>query len=155
MIRRLVRVALKFAVVGGAAAGAAKVLDRLRSGASNPAVVAPWPPIPEPSDAAVAPAAPVSPSEPDGSSPGVEATASASGTEASGTEATGAEANGAHLWADPDEEGTCPASHPIKAKLGSGVFHLPGMANYDRTKADRCYPDDATAEADGLRQAKR
>lgn len=57
-------------------------------------------------------------------------------------------------WVEPEDE-TCPASHPVKAKLSSGVFHLPGMMHYDRTKPDRCYPDPASAEADGLRQAKR
>ncbi len=57
-------------------------------------------------------------------------------------------------WLEPDDH-ACPPSHPVKAKLASGVFHLPGMTNYDRTKPDRCYADPATAEADGLRQAKR
>ncbi len=57
-------------------------------------------------------------------------------------------------WTEP-EDGECPASRPVKAKLSSGVFHLPGMMHYDRTNADRCYPDAAAAEADGLRQAKR
>ena len=61
----------------------------------------------------------------------------------------------AETWLLPDDDSACPASHPVKAKLGSGVFHLPGMMHYDRTKPDRCYPDAASAEADGLRQAKR
>ncbi len=65
------------------------------------------------------------------------------------------DADEAVAWVDPDDEGECPTSHPLKAKLSSGVFHLPGMANYERTKADRCYPDEAAAEADDLRQAKR
>lgn len=59
------------------------------------------------------------------------------------------------IWLPPGGDSTCPASHPVKAKLASGVFHLPGMMHYDRTKPDRCYPDAASAEADGLRQAKR
>ena len=50
---------------------------------------------------------------------------------------------------------TCPASHPVKAKLASGIFHVPGGASYDRTRPDRCYLDAATAEGDGLRPAKR
>ena len=58
-------------------------------------------------------------------------------------------------WVAPDDEGTCPASHPVKAKLSSQLFHLPGMFAYERTNADRCYPDEASAEADGLRKAKR
>jgi hypothetical protein len=57
-------------------------------------------------------------------------------------------------WVEPTA-GVCPATHPVKAKLASKIFHLPGMANYERTKPDRCYADAATAEADGLRQAKR
>lgn len=57
-------------------------------------------------------------------------------------------------WVDADD-GACPASHPVKAKLRSRVFHLPGMVHYDRTNADRCYRDGAAAEGDGFRQAKR
>lgn len=57
-------------------------------------------------------------------------------------------------WISPDE-GSCPASHPIKAKESSGIFHVPGGLAYDRTVPDRCYPDVAAAEADGYRQAKR
>lgn len=57
-------------------------------------------------------------------------------------------------WMDP-VEGSCPASHPVKAKLASGIYHLPGGLSYDRTKPDRCYLDAPAAEADGLRAAKR
>ena len=57
-------------------------------------------------------------------------------------------------WVEPTG-GVCPTSHPVKAKLASKIFHLPGMANYDRTNPDRCYVDAAAAEADGLRAAKR
>ena len=48
-----------------------------------------------------------------------------------------------------------PPSHPVKGKLASKIYHLPGMLNYGRTNPDRCYPDAAAAEADGLRAAKR
>ena len=57
-------------------------------------------------------------------------------------------------WVDPVAE-ACPASHPVKAKLRSGIFHEPGGASYDRTVPDRCYRDAAAAEADGLRRAQR
>jgi hypothetical protein len=57
-------------------------------------------------------------------------------------------------WVDPDD-GACPSSHPVKAKLASGIFHEPGGANYERTKADRCYVSAAAAAADDLRPAKR
>ena len=57
-------------------------------------------------------------------------------------------------WVEPVGD-ACPTSHPVKAKLSSKIFHLPGMANYERTNPDRCYLDAAEAEADGLRPAKR
>ena len=57
-------------------------------------------------------------------------------------------------WVEPKVDGSCPATHPIKAKLASGIYHRPGGANYTRTKPDRCYVDEAAAEADGLRSSK-
>jgi hypothetical protein len=55
---------------------------------------------------------------------------------------------------DPNADGTCPVTHPVKAKLTSGIYHVPGGANYDRTKPDRCYVDEAAAMSDGLRRSK-
>ena len=49
----------------------------------------------------------------------------------------------------------CPTTHPVKAKLSSMLYHLPGMAAYNRTRPDRCYVDGASAEADGFIKAKR
>ena len=57
-------------------------------------------------------------------------------------------------WVD-SSDGSCPADHPVKAKLASGIFHEPGGANYARTNADRCYLSPEAAVADGLRPAKR
>lgn len=57
-------------------------------------------------------------------------------------------------WVDPIE-GVCPTTHPVKGKLASRIFHLPGMLNYARATPDRCYRDAPAAEADGLRPAKR
>ncbi|MFA5884837.1 MAG: hypothetical protein WDA60_13365 [Acidimicrobiia bacterium] len=57
-------------------------------------------------------------------------------------------------WVGPDGD-HCPLSHPVKAKLASGIFHSPGGQMYDRTVPDRCYRDPAAAEADGLRASKR
>jgi hypothetical protein len=56
---------------------------------------------------------------------------------------------------EPGADASCPPTHPVKAKLASGIFHVPGGGNYERTKPDRCYVDAAAAEADGLRAAKR
>lgn len=55
-------------------------------------------------------------------------------------------------WAEP-VDGACPPGFPIKGKLSSGIFHVPGGRNYDRTKADRCYRDAAAAIEDGMRAA--
>lgn len=64
------------------------------------------------------------------------------------------EVTGIEPWVEP-EDGACPASHPVKAKLASGIFHVPGGLSYERTRPDRCYLDADAATADGLRQAKR
>jgi hypothetical protein len=56
--------------------------------------------------------------------------------------------------ADPNEDGSCPLSHPVKGKLSSGIYHVPGGANYDRTVADRCYANEDAAVSDGLRRSK-
>jgi hypothetical protein len=58
-------------------------------------------------------------------------------------------------WVEPAESGACPANHPVKAKLASGIYHVPGGANYARTQPDRCYLSTEAAEADGLRPSKR
>ena len=47
-----------------------------------------------------------------------------------------------------------PATAHVVAKLASGICHVPGGANYTRTKADRCYLSAEAAEADGLRPSK-
>ncbi|MGI8664341.1 MAG: hypothetical protein ACR2LQ_14195 [Acidimicrobiales bacterium] len=57
-------------------------------------------------------------------------------------------------WVDPKGD-ICPKSHPVKAKLSSGIFQVVGNFAYDRTKPDRCYKDEAAALNDGLRAAKR
>ncbi len=50
--------------------------------------------------------------------------------------------------------GACPDDRPIKANDNSGIYHVPGGRFYERTNPDRCYPDEASAEADGYRRAK-
>ena len=51
-------------------------------------------------------------------------------------------------------DGSCPPSHPVKGKLTSGIYHVPGGLSYERTRADHCYVDAEAAEADGLRRSK-
>ena len=57
-------------------------------------------------------------------------------------------------WREPID-GACPDGYLIKAKVASGIFHVPGGLAYDRTKPDRCYPSPEAAMADGFRAAKR
>jgi hypothetical protein len=61
----------------------------------------------------------------------------------------------ADAFVEPSADGECPLTHPVKAKLASGIYHVPGGGNYERTKPDRCYSTAEAAEADGLRPAKR
>jgi hypothetical protein len=49
----------------------------------------------------------------------------------------------------------CPDGYPIKAKVASGIYHLPGMVNYARTRPDRCYASEEAAVEDGFVKAKR
>ena len=67
--------------------------------------------------------------------------------------AVGAVATARPAWIAP-EDGACPLSHPVKANGNSGIYHVPGGQFYARTRAERCYVDATTAEADGYRAAK-
>jgi len=67
---------------------------------------------------------------------------------------TAAESGGSgQAWVEPND-GACPLSHPVKANANSGIYHVPGGRFYERTQAERCYVDAASAEADGYRAAK-
>ena len=41
-------------------------------------------------------------------------------------------------WIMPISDDLCPQSHPVKAKLSSRIFHIPGGQNYARCRPDRC-----------------
>lgn len=56
-------------------------------------------------------------------------------------------------WVEP-VDGGCPDGFPIKANANSGIYHVPGGRFYNRTVPERCYADEASAEADGYRRAK-
>jgi len=66
----------------------------------------------------------------------------------------GTAGNGRSPWVPP-VDGACPPGYPVKAKLASHVYHVPGGSSYARTTPDRCYASGADAEADGFRAAKR
>lgn len=62
--------------------------------------------------------------------------------------------HGEAAWAEPGEDGSCPAGFPVKVKESSGIYHLPDGRFYERTNADRCYVDAPAAESDGYRRSK-
>jgi hypothetical protein len=76
------------------------------------------------------------------------------GTAAASAPAPAQSGTSAAPYVDPNDDGSCPLGHPVKAKLKSGIYHVEGGANYDRTRADRCYVDEHAAERDGLRRSK-
>lgn len=97
------------------------------------------------------PGAPESPPEwPDFAPAAPESNGAAPASEPAATP----EASGSTAWMPPLDDGSCPPDHKIKAKDSSGIFHVPGGRFYDRTKPDRCYASEASAEGDGYRRSK-
>jgi len=56
-------------------------------------------------------------------------------------------------WVEPVND-SCPAGYEVKVKESSGIYHVAGMRNYERTNPDRCYPSTEAAETDGFRASK-
>lgn len=163
MLRRSFRYGLTVGVVLGLAFAVAKVLGGRRTSEPEPAPLPAtrWPPL-EP-DPDLVPASRSTDLQPDPEAPkpsaarrapAKKATKKATGTAAKKATGRTTKAGAANAWVEPTGD-VCPTSHPVKAKLSSKIFHLPGMLNYDRTRPDRCYRDGGSAEADGLRPAKR
>ena len=142
MIRRLLRIGLLLGLLGGVAFALARLLGHQGSERLAPPRGAgePWPRLS--SDPTTA-APPIGRLIADPAAPGPDAPV-----------VEEAVVTPEERWVEPTG-GVCPTSHPVKAKLSSKIFHLPGMANYERTTPDRCYADASGAEADGLRPAKR
>lgn len=131
-VRRVLRGA---ALVTSLGATAASILRRRR--ARDAAEVRPvgapeWPPLTDPVEPATSTA------------PGAFA-AVAPGSDA---------AEGLAAWVDP-VDGACPLTHPVKGNASSQIYHVPGSRFYDMTIPERCYRDEAAAEADGMRAPKR
>lgn len=171
MVRRSFRVGLRMGLLAGLAAAVVKTVQarRDRPTGAGETVPATWPPLeqeatPVPAadtpaaivDQAVVPALEVEEVTP----PPVRKSApkKAPGTKKAARPAKAAKKTkapgGATAWVEPTGS-VCPPSHPVKAKLSSRLFHLPGMFAYARTVPDRCYRSEGDAEADGLRKAKR
>ncbi len=62
--------------------------------------------------------------------------------------------DGSPRWRPPIDDG-CPPGYPIKVNERSGIYHVPEGLSYERTRPTRCYVDEASAQADGFRRAKR
>lgn len=140
MLARVFRL-IKIGAVVGAVVGAVRMV----LGRRQPPVTgeASWPTLAERAAATRSQQAEHAVDEPAGQSP-----------EESVAPAEQAEPVAGEDWVEP-VDGACPATHPVKGKPGSGIFHLPGGLFYDRTVPDRCYQSAEAAEADGLRPAKR
>ena len=138
---RFVRRVFMLSVVAGSAYAVWRWFESQRSDSSLSweAQPAPFPPQPR-AETSPTPATPVTTAEPVTATEPVAAQA--------------APASSGDAWVEPTE-GTCPASHPVKAKMSSKIFHVEGGLNYERTHPDRCYRDAAAAEADGLRKSAR
>jgi hypothetical protein len=166
VIRRAFRRGLALGLLGGAAAAALRAVQGRKAAEPAPAPATEWPPlaaVPEPAvDVVVSPGPDLQPARaphvevpeppvPEWQPPVDEVAEAATTTTPKKKAPPKAKAE---PWVEPTDGG-CPASHPVKAKLSSKIFHLPGMLNYERTAPDRCYIDASAAEADGLRAAKR
>ena len=169
MLRRSFRFGLLVGLLGGAIAAVAKAFQSRSSSGTDVATVGPasWTPLPNAEPVVVPPrtstptvraTAPIAdlqaPVTPPRGTPAVTPPAPAKKAAAKTAAPQKKPAVAAAPWVEP-VDGEAPASHPIKAKMASGIFHSPGGLNYERTKPDRCYRDAAAAEADGLRPAKR
>lgn len=181
MLRRSFRRGLLLGLLVGVAVAIVKLNQARREaeGAAAPAPPAPWPTIPDTTvvtqavvDNVTDPApaielvdtmdeVPRQGSEPEPvaeeppiTPPVVQPAKKAARKKSAATKASARKKAAVAPWVDP-VEGVCPTTHPVKAKLASRLFHLPGMFAYARTRPDRCYVDAAAATADGFIQAKR
>lgn len=148
MLARMFRL-IKIGAIGGLVVGAVRML----LGRRQPPVTgeASWPTLAEQAAASQA-----QPSEPaaDELAGQAEQSADEPAEAAEQAEEAGDEPADDEDWVEP-VDGACPATHPVKGKPGSGIYHEPGGLFYDRTVPQRCYRSAEAAEADGLRAAKR
>lgn len=161
MVRRSFRIGLRVGLLGGLVAAVVKTVQSRRSSGDVDDV-----PMPPPQRAEEWPPVQAPPVEAEVEVPDVQAEvdtqpavrkavakkAAAPAKKAAGR--TRKAASSATSWVEPTGS-VCPPSHPVKAKLSSKLYHLPGMLAYARTTPDRCYGGPEAAEADGLTRAKR
>jgi hypothetical protein len=145
VIRRSFRIGLTLGLLGGLAFALVKVFGPRPGAAAGraPAPTEPWPRLD------------VDPAQPAAANPpAAEPAKQAPAKKAPAKKAPAKRKPLVALWVEPKGV-VCPTTHPVKAKLASKIFHVPGMLNYERAKPDRCYRDAGAAEADGLRPAKK
>ncbi len=152
-VRKKLRRLKRFAYLGAITGTVIAVRRVLQRPAAAPELGSPatWPPLEpssEPPVAAVGDLATAAAGAPPSESTPSESTPSPT------TPTVSALAEPAGAWVAPLPDGSCPASHPVKANDNSGIFHEPGGRFYARTRAERCYVDAAAAAADGYRPAK-
>ena len=148
-------------LLGGAVAAVLKAVQARSTSTPAPVTPAPWTPIPDappvvvPPKPAAAPAPAAAPRPRTSIADLQEAPAAAPATKKKAPAKKAApKPKDLEPWVEP-VDGECPPTHPVKGKMSSKIYHLPGGFNYARTRPDRCYVDAAAAEADGLRPAKR
>ncbi|MDQ1476112.1 MAG: hypothetical protein QOE62_1341, partial [Actinomycetota bacterium] len=106
-MRNSVKGALGLGILGGVAlaawrAFAARAAERPR-GVEWESAPFPFPPVPRPAMATPTPSRSPAPAVP-----------------------SAVPASVAPAWTEPNADGSCPSTHPVKAKLSSGIFHVPG-----------------------------
>ena len=155
MIRRLFRLVLRLGLLAALGYAVLRLLQR-RVDKVTPVPGPSWPPVTPPTKRpGPQPERSPDPRPEPRAAPEVPAEAAAPAPPPSPSSAPSPSADNGRAWVEPSSDGLCPQTHPIRAKASSKIFHLPGMFAYDRTKPDRCYAEEADAETDGFRKAKR
>ena len=145
MIRRSFRIGLWLGLLTGIGVAIAKIFRPKPEPLSVPTAPHEWPPIQTPTKAVATPQPPPTDTpEPQR----VEQVAPKPADKKPAPKRT------LEPWVDPDGN-ICPDTHPVKGKLSSKIFQVPGNFAYDRTNPDRCYESADAATADGMRPAKR
>lgn len=165
MLRRSFRSGLLAGVIAGLVIAVVRVLQSRRA-TYEPTFAPPsaWPPVTTPTEAAepgmAAPQAATTTVEPEplvpdaGAATAPAATAPGDGPGTITEEPAGRSQPLEAPWVECDGY-EAPPTHPVKVKLSSGIFHVPGGLNYARCKPDRCYVSEEAATADGFTKAKR
>ncbi|MGH9093583.1 MAG: hypothetical protein ACRDXE_00300, partial [Acidimicrobiales bacterium] len=145
-MRRASRRLLLVTVVAGAIWAIRSLLLVRSDRRSRRPLPGPWPPLPDPDQPAA--------TTPPATTPRVAtAPAAATMSPAAASPPTAVPNAAGRTWLEGTDDGTCPETHPVKVKLRSKLYHLPGRGAYERTHPDRCYSTAEDAEADGFARA--